>query len=146
MADPKERKAYVAKLVDLLAVSIEADPLGQFVRTRQSVRRPQPRINLPQAPLAQSAPVAPNTRIRLANQSELFVEHEAGAPVARFFAGGAYWHIRPEFAAAFQRMSAAQSASVQDLAATIADKTLIPMFHSTLDAFSGAGLLFKENE
>jgi ribosomal protein L16 Arg81 hydroxylase len=146
MADPKERKAYAAKLVDLLAASVEADPLGQFMRTRQSVRRPQPRINLPQAPLAQSAPLAPNARIRLANQSELWVEHEAGEPLARFLAGGAYWHIRPEFTAAFQRISAARSESVQDLAETIADKTLIPMFRSTLDAFAGAGLLFKENE
>jgi ribosomal protein L16 Arg81 hydroxylase len=145
LADPNDRKAYAAKLVDLLAASIEADPLGQFVRMRQSVRRPKPRISLPQAPLAQSAPLTqPNARIRLANQDALSVEHEAGEPLARFFAGGAYWHFRPEFTAAFQRISAAQSASVQDLAATIADKSLIPLFYSTLDAFAGAGLLFKE--
>jgi ribosomal protein L16 Arg81 hydroxylase len=146
LADPKERKAYAAKLAALLAASVEADPLGQFVRTRQSVRRPKPRITLPQAPLMQSAPLTPNARIRLANQSALSVEHEAGEPLARFFAGGGYWQIRPEFTAAFQRLSAAQSVRVQDLAATIADKTLIPMFHNTLDALAGAGVLFKENE
>ena len=142
--DPQARKAYAAKLVDLLAASTQGDPLDQFLQTQQAVRRPRPRIRLPQAPIEQGAPLSPDTTIRLANLSALFVEHDAGEPLAKFAVGGSYWYIRPEFVAAFRRLSGAQGVSIGDLAATIADKSLVPMFHGTIDAFAGAGLLFKE--
>ncbi len=142
--DPQARKAYAAKLVDFLAASTQGDPLDQFLQTQQAVRRPRPRIRLPQAPIEQGAPLSPDTTIRLANLSALFVEHDAGEPLAKFAVGGSYWYIRPEFVAAFRRLSGAQGVSIGDLAATIADKSLVPMFHGTIDAFAGAGLLFKE--
>ncbi|HEY8254092.1 MAG TPA: hypothetical protein VIG39_05590, partial [Rhizomicrobium sp.] len=135
---------YAAKLVDLLAASTQGDPLEQFLRTQQGSRRPRPRIRLPQGPVEQSAPLAPRSSIRLANQSALFIEREAGEPLAKFSVGGAYWHIRPEFVAAFQRLSGTQGVGLGELVATIADKNLVPMFHNTIDAFAGAGLLFKE--
>ena len=144
LKDPQARKAYAAKLVDFLAASTQDDPLEQFLRAQQGARRPHPRIRLPQAPVEQNAPLTPRSSIRLANQSALLIEREAGEPLARFSAGGSSWHIRPEFVAAFQRLSGAQGIGLQELAATIADKSLIPMFHSTIDAFAGAGLLFKE--
>jgi hypothetical protein len=92
----------------------------------------------------QNAPLAPETTIRLATQSELFIEREAGEPLAKFFVGGTYWYIRPEFVAAFQRLSGTQGVGLQELAATISDKSLVPMLHSAIDALAGAGLLFKE--
>jgi ribosomal protein L16 Arg81 hydroxylase len=146
LKDPQARKAYAARLVDLLAASTPADPLEQFLRTQHGARRPRPHIRLPQAPMQQNAPLAPETRIRLANQSELFVERDAGEPLAKFIAAGSYWYIRPEFTAAFQRLSGAQSVALRELTATIADKGLLPMFHGTIDAFAGAGLLFKESD
>jgi hypothetical protein len=84
--------------------------------------------------------------IRLANQSKLFIEREAEEPLAKFFAAGSYWYIRPEFIAAFQRLSGAQSVGFRELAATIADKRLVPMLQSAIDALASAGLLFKEND
>jgi hypothetical protein len=82
--------------------------------------------------------------IRLANQSALFIEREAGEPLARFFAAGSHWHIRPEFVAAFQRLSGTQSVGWQELAATVSDASLVPMLQSTIDTLAGAGVLFKE--
>jgi hypothetical protein len=146
LKDPAVRKAYAAKLVDFLAASMPGDPLEQFLRTQQGTRRPPSRIRLPQAPVEQTAPLTPDSRIRLANHRALFIERDAGEPMAKFSVGGSYWHIRPEFVAAFQRLSGAQSVAVRELAATISDKSLVPMFHGTLDAFAGAGLLFKESD
>lgn len=142
--DPQARKAYAAKLVDFLAASTRGDPLDQFLRTQQATRRPRPRIRLPQGPVEQNAPLTPGSAIRLANYSALFIEHDAGEPLAKFLVGGSYWYIRPEFIAAFQRLSAARSVGFQELVATIPDKNLVPMFQGTIDAFAGAGLLFKE--
>jgi ribosomal protein L16 Arg81 hydroxylase len=144
LTDPQARKAYAAKLASFLTASAQGDPLDQFLRAQQAVRRPRPRIRLPHAPLEQNAPLAPQTAIRLANQAALFIEHDAGEPLAKFFAGGTYWYIRPEFIGAFQRMAGAQSVGLQELAATIADRKLVPMLHSAIDALAGAGILFKE--
>jgi ribosomal protein L16 Arg81 hydroxylase len=145
LKDPKARKAYAAKLVDFLVASTQDDPLEQFLRAQQGVRRPRPRIRLPQAPVEQNAPLRPESTIRLANHSALFIEREAGEPLAKFSVNGSYWYIRPEFVAAFQRLSGAQSVGLAELAATVSDKSLVPMLHSTIDAFAGAGLLFKES-
>jgi hypothetical protein len=41
-------------------------------------------------------------------------------------------------------MAGAQSVGLQELAATIADRNLVPMLHSAIDALAGAGILFKE--
>jgi ribosomal protein L16 Arg81 hydroxylase len=144
LKNPEDRKAYAAKLVDYLAASTQGDPLEQFLRAQHGARRPRPRARLPQGPLEQSAPLTPQTAIRLASLSALFIERETGEPMARFLVAGSYWHIRPEFVAAFQRLSGVQDVSLQELAATIADKSLVPMFYSTIEAFAGAGLLFKE--
>jgi ribosomal protein L16 Arg81 hydroxylase len=146
LKDPEARKAYVAKLVDFLAASTQGDPLEQFLRSQHGVRRPRSRIRLPQGPVEQHAPLAPESTIRLAIQSELFIEREAGEPLAKFFAAGTYWYIRPEFVAAFQRLSGAQSVAFRELAATISDKRLVPMLQSAIDALAAAGLLFKEKD
>ncbi len=144
LQDPEARKAYATKLVDLLAASTQGDPLDQFLRTQQAARRAYPRIRLPQGPVEHSASLTPKTIIRLANHCGLFIEREAGNPMAKFSLGGSYWYIRTEFVAAFQRLSGVQGVHLQELAATISDKSLVPMFHSTIEAFAGAGLLFKE--
>lgn len=146
LQDPQARKAYAAKLVDFLAASTQADPLDQFLRAQHGVRRPPPRIRLPQGPVEQNAPLTPESTIRLANHSALVIERDVGEPMAKFSVGGSYWHIRPEFVAAFQRLSGTHSVGLRELAATISDKSLVPMFHSTIDAFAGAGLLFKETD
>jgi len=144
LKDPEARKAYAAKLVDFLAASTQGDPLEQFLRAQHGVRRPRPRIRLPQGPVEQNAPLTPASAIRLANQRALFIEREAGEPLAKFFAAGSYWYIRPEFVAAFQRLSGDQSVGLQELAATLSDKSLVPMLHSAIEALAGAGILFKE--
>lgn len=144
MKDPKARKAHTAKLLDYLAASAQSDPLDQFLRTQQAGRRPRPRIRLPQAPVEQNAPLAPQAAIRLANQSALVIEHDAGEPLAKFSVGGSYWYIRPEFVAAFRLLSGARSIEFREMAAAVADKNLVPMLQGTMDAFAGAGLLFKE--
>jgi len=141
---PQARKAYAAKLAELLAAGAQSDPLDQYLRTQLSVRRPRPHIRLPEAPLEQNAPLTPDTGLRLAYLSALVIEHAPGEPVARFLVAGSYWHIRPEFIVAFQRLSGAQGVTLRELTAMISDKSLLPVFHGTIDAFAGAGLLFKE--
>lgn len=140
-----DRKAYAAKLLELLAASTPGDPLAQFLQMQKGSRKPRPRIRLPQAPVEQAAPLGPQTMIRLATQRALCIEHEASEPMAKFQAAGSYWAIRPEFIAAFRLLSSAQGVRLQDLAATVADKSLLPMLSSTIEAFAGAGLLFKES-
>jgi ribosomal protein L16 Arg81 hydroxylase len=142
--DPQARKAYAAKLVDFLAASTQSDPLDRFLRSQHGARRPRPRIRLPQGPVEQNAPLTPESAIRLANHSALFIEHDTGEPLAKFLVGGSYWYIRPEFAAAFRLLSGAQSVGFRELVETIPDKSLVAMFQGTIDAFAGAGLLFKE--
>ena len=144
LKDPQARKAYAARLIDFLAASTAGDPLGQFLQAQHGARRPAPHIRLPEGPVEQGAPLTPQSAIRLASQSALFIEREAGEPLAKFFAGGSYWYIRPEFVAAFQSLSGAQSVRLQELAATISDKSLVPMLHSAIDALARAGILFKE--
>jgi ribosomal protein L16 Arg81 hydroxylase len=144
LKDPQARKAYAAKLAEFLTRSAQDDPLDQFLRTQHGVRRPRPRIRLPQGPVEQNAPLTPESRIRLANQSALFIERDAGEPLVKFFAGGSYWYIRPEFVAAFQRLSGSEGVALAELAATLSDRSLVPMLHSAIEALAGAGLVFKE--
>jgi len=146
LKDPEARKAYAAKLVDFLAASTQGDPVEQFLRTQHGAHRPPPRIRLPQGPVEQNAPLTPDAKIRLANHSALVIEHEAGEQMAKFFVGGSYWYIRPEFSAAFGRLSGAQGVGFRELVTTISNKSLVPIFHSTIDAFASAGLLFKETD
>ena len=144
--DPDVRKAYAAKLVDLLAASTRKDPVDQFLRAQQAIRKPHPRVRLPQGPIEQGAPLEfENSIIRLATHTNLFIERELGEPLARFFAAGSYWYIRPEFVPAFECLSGEHGVRFQELVATIADKSLLPMFRDTVDALAGAGLIFKEN-
>ena len=139
------RKAYVCQALKFLESSAEADPMGDFLREKGALRRPHPHIRLPAAPLEQLKPLgAMTTRLRLATQDSLFIEHPPGEPMAKFFAAGTYWFIRPEFVAAFQRLSGQDSVAFQDLAALIADKQLLGMLVSALDTLAGVGVLFKE--
>jgi hypothetical protein len=141
---PEARKAYAAKVAGFLSASVQGDPLGQYLRAQRGARRPGPRIRLPQGPVEQHAPLGAGSTIRLANHTALMIEHEAGEPLAKFLAAGTYWYIRPEFIAAFQLLSGSQGTRVQELAATLSDKGLVPMLYSAIDALAGAGVLFKE--
>ncbi len=143
--DEAARKAYVRQMMGLLESAAAGDPLGDYLRESKAMRRPRPRIRLPAAPLEQLKPLgAMTTRLRLASQDSLFVEHAPGEEMAKFFAGGVYWFIRPEFIAAFQRLSAHDSVPFHDLAALIADKKLVGMLVAALDTLANAGVIFKE--
>jgi ribosomal protein L16 Arg81 hydroxylase len=142
-ADAAARKHYLAQMLKLIQASAGGDLLGDFLREQKSERRPRPRIRLPMAPIEQLKPLGSmTTRIRLAVQDSLYIE--PGDPMARFFAAGVYWFIRPEFIAAFQRLSGHESVPFQDLAAMIADKKLVGMLVSALDTLAAAGVVFKE--
>lgn len=142
-ADAAARKAYLAQMLNLIQSSAGGDLLGDFMREMKSERRPRPRIRLPMAPIEQLKPLGSvTTRIRLAVQDSLYIE--PGDPMARFFAAGVYWFIRPEFIAAFQRLSGHESVSFLDLAAVIADQKLVGMLVSALDTLAAAGVVFKE--
>jgi hypothetical protein len=128
-----------------LESTAEADPLGDFLREKKALRRPRPRIRLPAAPVEQLKPLgAMTTRIRLATQDSLFIEQAPGEAMAKFFAAGAWWFIRPEFIAAFQRLSGHDSVPFRDLAVLIADKQLVGMLVGALDTLANAGVVFKE--
>jgi len=64
--------------------------------------------------------------------------------MAKFFASGTYWFIRPEFIPAFQRLSGHESVPFQDLAAMLPDRQLIGMLATAIDTMANAGLIFKE--
>ena len=97
------------------------------------------------APNEQRKPLAsPATRLRLALQDSLHVEREPGEPMAKFLAAGTYWFIRPEFIAAFQRLSGHESVPFEDLAAMLPDRQLVAMLATAIDTMANAGLVFKE--
>ena len=139
------RKNFVAEMTRLVEAAGRGDPLGDFLRAQKSIRRPRPRIRLPMGPVEQQKKLGSlSTRVRLAVHDSLFIEQDAGEPMAKFFAGGTWWFIRPEFIAAFARLSGRESVAIADLAALIADKQLIGMLVAALDALAAAGLVFKE--
>jgi hypothetical protein len=145
MDDAAARKNFVAEMTRLIESAGQGDPLGDFLRAQKSTRRPRPRIRLPMAPIEQLKPLGNlATRIRLAAHDSLFIEQDAGEPMAKFFAAGTYWFIRPEFIAAFQRLSGRESVPFQDLAALVADKRLVGTLVAALDTLATAGLVFKE--
>jgi hypothetical protein len=131
--------------MDFIQVEAKADPLGEFLRERQAGMRTRPRLRLPQAPVEQVTPLGSlTTRIRLAVSDSLYIEHAPGEEMAKFFAAGTYWFIRPEFIAAFQRLSGHESVAFQDLAAMIQNKQLVGTLVSALDTLAMAGVIFKE--
>jgi ribosomal protein L16 Arg81 hydroxylase len=145
MGDAAARKNFVAQLVKYIEASGQRDPLGDFLGLQNAGRRTRARVRLPMAPIEQQKPLGSlSTRIRLAAQDSLFIEQHPGEPMAKFFTAGTYWFIRPEFIAAFQRLSGHESVPFQDLAATIADKQLVGMLVSALDTLATAGIVFKE--
>jgi hypothetical protein len=145
MDDPGARKEFVAGMIKLLEASAKGDPLGDFLGNQKAGRRNRPRLRLPMAPVEQHKPLGSlTTRIRLVLQDSLYIERDPAEPMAKFFAAGTYWFIRPEFIAAFARLSGRESVPFQDLAATIADRQLVGMLASALDTLAANGIVFKE--
>jgi ribosomal protein L16 Arg81 hydroxylase len=145
MSDPESRKTFVAEMIQLLQTSAKGDPLGDFLGNQEAGRRNAPRIRLPMAPIEQQKPLGSlATRIRLVLQDSLYIERDPGEPMAKFFAAGTYWFIRPEFIAAFARLSGRESVPFQDLAAMISDRQLVGMLASALDTLAANGIIFKE--
>jgi ribosomal protein L16 Arg81 hydroxylase len=145
MDDAAARKNFVAQMTKFIEAAGQGDPLGDFLGLQKAGRRPRARIRLPTAPVEQQKPLGSlSTRIRLAGQDSLFIEQDPGAPMAKFFAAGTYWFIRPEFIAAFRRLSGRESVAFQDLAMTIADRQLVGMLVAALDTLATAGIVFKE--
>jgi ribosomal protein L16 Arg81 hydroxylase len=145
MEDAAARKKFVARMVKFIEASGNGDPLGDFLGNQKAGRRTRPHIRLPAAPVVQQKPLGSlSTRIRLALQDSLYIERDPGEPMAKFFAAGTYWFIRPEFIGAFQRLSGRESVPFQELAAMIAERPLVGMLASALDTLATAGILFKE--
>ena len=143
--DGAARKKFVGDMAGLITGAGEGDPLQDFLKAQESIRHPPPRIRLPMAPIEQNKKLEnPATRIRLAALNSLFIEQEPGQPMAKFFAQGSYWFIRPEFIAAFERLSGRQSVTLHDLAALVADKRLLGTLVFALDTLATAGLILKE--
>jgi len=143
MGEPASRKEYMARLAELVEAAAAGDPLGDFLREQKSNRRPRPRMRLPAGPIEQAKPLGSiSTRIRLAAADSFHIE--PGEPMAKFFAAGTYWFIRPEFIPAFSRLSGHESVPFHELAALVADKKLIGMLVSALDTLATAGVVFKE--
>jgi hypothetical protein len=146
MGDAATRKQHVGRMIEFFAASAEGDPLGDFLSERQAGRRMRPRLRLPMAPIEQAKKLGSMaTRIRLATTQALHIEQPAGEPMARFWAAGTYWFIRPEFIAAFQRLSGQESVPFQELCAGILDNQLRAMLVSALDTLAVAGIVFKED-
>jgi ribosomal protein L16 Arg81 hydroxylase len=146
MTDPEARRDYVAQMIKFVEAAGVDDPLGEFLGAQKAVRRPRPRVRLPVAPIEQGRPLGSlSTRIRLAVQDSIFIEQNAGEPMAKFFAAGTYWFIRPEFITAFQRLSGHDSVPLQELARLVTDQRLVGMLVTALDTMANAGLLFKED-
>ena len=143
LEDAAARKNLVAQITKLIQDSGQRDPLGDFLGLQNSGRRARPRICLPMAVVEQQKPLG-NLSLRLAAQGSLYIEQDPGAPMAKFFAAGSYWFIRPEFIAAFQRLSGHQSVPFQELAATVTDKQLVGMLAAALDTLAAAGIVLKE--
>ena len=145
MGDAATRKAYMAQMTKFLETAAQGDPLGDFLRERAAGRRVRSRVRLPLAPIEQQTPLGSlTTRIRLATTDSLYIEQPVGEPMARFWAAGTYWFIRPEFIPAFQRLSGRESVAFQDLCAGFSDTQLIGMLVSALDTLATAGVVFKE--
>ena len=146
MGSEAGRKAYAEQVVKLMSAEAAGDLLGEFLREQKASRHIRPRLRLPMAVPEQHKPLGSlATRIRLAAQDSLHIEHPAGEPMARFWAAGTYWFIRPEFIAAFRRLSGHESVPFHDLAAMIADKQLVGMLVSALDTLATNGVVFKED-
>jgi ribosomal protein L16 Arg81 hydroxylase len=145
MADPGARRNFVAQMIKLIEAAGAGDPLGEFLRAQAAARHPRPHVRLPMAPIEQRKPIGSlSTRIRLAMQDSLFIERNEGEPMAKFFAAGTYWFIRPEFIRAFERLSGSESIPFRELAGLVTDQRLVGMLASALDAMATAGLVFKE--
>ncbi|HWC63055.1 MAG TPA: cupin domain-containing protein [Rhizomicrobium sp.] len=145
MTDPEARKEFVAEMLKFLEDSAKRDPLGVFLGNQEAGRRIPPRLRLPEAPIEQQKPIGSlATRIRLVLQESLYIERDPAEPMAKFFAAGTYWFIRPEFIAAFSRLSGRESVAFQELAATIPDRQLVGMLASALDTLAANGIVFKE--
>ncbi|HWY62282.1 MAG TPA: cupin domain-containing protein [Rhizomicrobium sp.] len=143
--DAASRENYMAQVIKFLQVSAAGDPLGDFLAERLAGRRVRPRLRLPQAPIEQSKPLGSMaTRVRLATTDSLHIEQPAGEPMARFWAAGSYWFIRPEFIPAFQLLSGHRSIPFQDMCAGILDNQLRGMLVSAVDTLAIAGVVFKE--
>lgn len=146
MSDPAARQDFMAQMIKFIEAAGTGDPLGEFLGAQQATRRARPYVRLPLAPIEQSRPLTNlSTHIRLAVHASLFIEHKPGEPMAKFFAAGQYWFIRPEFIPAFQRLSGRESVALHDLAQLVADQRLVGMLATALDTMAGAGLVFKED-
>jgi ribosomal protein L16 Arg81 hydroxylase len=145
MGNQASRKDYVDKMLQFIRAAAEGDPLGDYLREQKAFLRMRNRVRLPQAPIEQAKPLGSMlTRLRLATQDSLYIEVTPGQPLAKFFAAGVDWFIRPEFIPAFQRLSGRESVAFQDLAVLVTDRQLIGMLVSALDTLATAGVVFKE--
>lgn len=115
LASDEERRAYAQRLRDLVSSEWTDDVVDRFLQEWQSQIPLRPVVHLPKAPIDQSAPIALDTRVRLAAARHLIFEEPHGDGPRYFHACGVRFECAPDLVPALAMLSGTESHPVSAL-------------------------------
>lgn len=117
----EERLAYARRLRDLFTAEWTDDVVDRFLEEWQSRIPLRPVVRLPMAPIDQSAPIALDTRVRLAAARHLIFEEPHGDGPRYFHACGVRFESAPDLVPALAMLSGTDSHAVRELVDRVGD-------------------------
>ena len=121
LATGDERRAYARRLRDLVAAEWTDDVVDRFLEEWQSQIPLRPVVHLPKSPIDQSAPIALDTRVRLATARHLIFEEPHGDGPRYFHACGVRFECAPDLVPALAMLSGTDSHAVSELIDRVGD-------------------------
>ena len=121
LASDEDRRAYARRLRDLVAAEWTDEIVDRFLEEWQSQIPMRPVVHLPKAPIDQSAPIALDTRVRLAAARHLVFEEPHGDGPRYFHACGVRFECAPDLVPALAMLSGTDSHAVSELVDRVGD-------------------------
>jgi hypothetical protein len=145
LASVADRKQYVSRLRELLVEFCRDDILENFLADWEAKIPLRPHVQLPHAPMEQSAPITMETHVRLATTRRLVFDKPAENAPIRFVALDIRGDCAPDLVPALRELSGTVSRSVRELCSQLPEHGATHRLIVLLTALAMRGVLLIEN-
>lgn len=140
--DPQSQSKMAQRIPQLIAETLDHAPLENFLREWDANIRPNPHIQLPNAPYEQLSSLQDDSRIRLASFHRLPLTPRAGA--FEFRAAGRMWNVPGALHPALAMLHNGRAYSLAELVAALANPSAKDDLVKSLSVLARAGVVLVE--